>query len=93
MVILSPSGKKLASVKFPQPSIQRPVLMDVNGDGVADVIVTTTDAVWAYVVVLRASSTSMFRMAVGFLLLGILLALLRNRFQRRPGTRTTDAPL
>jgi hypothetical protein len=93
MVILSPSGKKLASTKFPQPSIQRPVLMDVNGDGVADVIVTTTDAVWAYVVVLRASSTSMYRMAVGFVLLGILLALLRNRFQRHPGRRTTDAAL
>jgi FG-GAP repeat len=89
-VVLSPSGKKLAATKFPQPSIERPALMDVNGDGVADVVVTTTDAVWAYVVVLRASSTSMDRVGAGFVLLGILLALLRNRFQRRPGKRTTD---
>jgi hypothetical protein len=91
MLLLSPAGRRLASIKFPQPSLSRPVLMDVNGDGVMDVVVTTTDAVWAYPVHLRATSTSMFRMAVGFVLLGTLLALLRNRFQQNPGKRATDA--
>jgi hypothetical protein len=90
MLLLSPAGRKLASIKFPQPSLARPVLMDVNGDGVMDVVVTTTDAIWAYPIHLRATSTSLFRMAVGFVLLGILLSLLRNRFQQNPGKRATD---
>ena len=66
------------------------MLMDVNGDGVTDVVVMTTDAIWAYPIYLRATSTSLLRMAVGFVLLGILLALVRNRFQQHPGKRSTD---
>ena len=90
LAVLSPRGKPLASTAFPQPARSRPFLMDVNGDGVVDVVVVTTDAVWAYAVRLRATGTSLLRLTVGLLLMGVLLALVRNRFQAQSGKRSTD---
>ena len=71
--------------------IQRPVLADLNGDGTTDVLVATADAYWGYTVHVRTGSSVFFRIAVGLLLMGVMLALLRNRFGPKPGKRSTDA--
>jgi hypothetical protein len=84
-------GKVLASASFPQPSISRPVLADVNGDGTTDVLVMTTDAVWGYQVVVRTGAPVFLRIMTGLLLMGMMLAVLRNRFGPHPGKRSTDA--
>jgi hypothetical protein len=84
-------GKVLASASFPQPSISRPVLADVNGDGTTDILVMTTDAVWGYQVVVRTGAPVFLRIMTGLLLMGMMLALLRNRFGPHPGKRSTDA--
>jgi hypothetical protein len=84
-------GKVLASASFPQPSISRPVLADVNGDGTTDVLVMTTDAVWGYQVTVRTGAPVVLRIMTGLLLMGMMLAVLRNRFGPHPGKRSTDA--
>jgi hypothetical protein len=85
------SGKLLSTAAFPQPVVQRPILVDFNGDGTTDVIVATADAYWGYHVSVRTGSSIFFRLTVGLLLIGIMLALLRNRFGPHPGKRATDA--
>ena len=81
MVVLSAtSANVLASTNIPQRSLRRPILTDVSGDGVSDVLVTTADAIWGYQVIVRTGASIFFRIMVGLLLMGILLALLRNRY-------------
>jgi hypothetical protein len=84
-------GSVLASASFPQPSVRRPVLADVNGDGTTDVLIMTTDAVWGYHVVVRTGASIVLRIMTGLLLMGMMLAVLRNRFGPHPGKRSTDA--
>lgn len=85
------TGDLLSTAAFPQPVVQRPILMDFNGDGTTDVLVATADAYWGYSVHVRTGSSIFFRIAVGLLLMGVMLALLRNRFGPKPGKRSTDA--
>lgn len=81
MAILSAtSANVLASTNIPQRSLRRPILGDVSGDGVTDVLVTTADAIWGYQIFIRTGASVFFRILVGLLLMGILLALLRNRY-------------
>ena len=91
MALVAPrSGTLLSTAAFPQPVTQRPVLVDFNGDGTSDLIVTTVDAFWGYHVSVRTGSSVFFRIAVGLLLMGVMLALIRNRFGPKPGKRSTD---
>ena len=85
------SGTVLSTAAFPQPVVQRPILMDFNGDGTTDILVPTADAFWGYQVTVRTGSSVFFRIVVGLLLMGVMLAILRNRFGPRPGKRSTDA--
>lgn len=92
LVLLSARrGKYLASATFPQPSLMQPQIMDLNGDGTSDVLVVTADAYWGYNIHVRTGTSIGFRLVVGLLLLGMMLALLRNRFGPHPGKRSTDA--
>jgi hypothetical protein len=92
MVLISlRSGKVLADVSFPQTSLDRPILADVTGDGTADVMIRSTDAIWGYHVAVQSGASTLFRILVGLLLMGMALALLRNRFGQRSDKRSTDA--
>lgn len=84
------SGKVLASVAYPQPSIRRPILVDFDGDGTTDLLVQTKDAIWGFKVIVVTGSSLLLRILVGLLLLSILVALLRNKFGPHPGKRSTD---
>lgn len=85
------SGTLLSTAAFPQPVVQRPILVDFNGDGTTDIMIPTADAFWGYHVTVRTGSSIFFRIAVGLLLMGVMLAVLRNRFGPHPGKRSTDA--
>jgi hypothetical protein len=96
MALLSAtSGQVLASTNVPQRSLRRPILADVSGDGVTDVMMISADAVWGYQVIVRTGASIFFRILVGLLLMGILIALLRNRYGstsvRDRYKRSTDA--
>lgn len=92
MVLLSlRSGKVLAEAPFPQTSIDRPIVADVSGDGTPDVIIRSADAIWGYHVVVQSGASTLFRILVGLLLMGIALALLRNKFGQKGDKRSTDA--
>jgi len=84
------SGHVLASAKFPQPSRSRPRLVDFNGDGTTDVLVSTTDAIWGYQVSVHTGVAIFYRIVVGLLIMGLMLAVLRNKFGPHPGKRSTD---
>lgn len=94
-VLSATSASVLASANIPQRSLRRPVLADVSGDGVTDVMVITADAIWGYQVLVRTGASIFFRILVGLLMMGILLALLRNRYGgtsvRDRYKRSTDA--
>ena len=94
-VLSATSANILASTNIPQRSLRRPILTDVSGDGVTDVLVTTADAIWGYQILIRTGASIFFRILVGLLLMGILLALLRNRYGggsvRDRYKRSTDA--
>ena len=96
MALLSATlGNVLAAANVPQRSLRRPVLVDVSGDGVTDIMVISADAVWGYQVIVRTGASIFCRILVGLLLMGILLALLRNRYGstsvRDRYKRSTDA--
>ena len=84
------TGTVLASAKFPQPSITRPILVDFDGDGTTDVMIQSKEALWAFKIVVRTGSSVLLRILVGLLLMGLLLAMLRNRYGPHPGKRSTD---
>lgn len=94
-VMSATSPNVLATANIPQRSLHRPILADVSGDGVTDVMVITADAVWGYQILVRTGASIFFRILVGLLLMGILLALLRNQFGgaslRDRHKRSTDA--
>lgn len=89
-LLAASSGHILALSTFPQPSTRRPRLVDLNGDGTTDLLVCTKDAIWGYHVVVRTGTSVPFRIIVGLLIMGLMLALLRNRFGPHPGKRSTD---
>jgi hypothetical protein len=92
MVLMSlRSGKVLAEATFPQTSLDRPIVADVSGDGTPDIIVRSVDAIWGYHVVVQSGASTLFRILVGLLLMGIALALLRNKFGQKGDKRSTDA--
>ena len=92
MVLMSlRSGKVLAEASFPQTSLDRPIVADVSGDGTPDVIIRSIDAIWGYHVVVQSGASTLFRIIVGLLLMGIALALLRNKFGQKGYKRSTDA--
>ena len=79
-VLSATSANVLAATNIPQRSLRRPILADISGDGVTDVMVITADAVWGYQILVRTGASIFFRILVGLLLMGIMLALLRNQF-------------
>jgi hypothetical protein len=84
------SGNVLAEASFPQTSLDRPIVADVSGDGTPDIIIRSADAIWGYHVVLQSGASTLFRIIVGLLLMGIALALLRNKFGQKGDKRSTD---
>lgn len=90
ILIAASSGHLLGSATFPQPSDRRPQLVDLNGDGTTDILVSTSDAIWGYHVVVRTGTSIPFRILVGLLIMALMLALLRNRFGPQPGKRSSD---
>ena len=91
MVLLSAgSGRVLASGHFPQTSKTRPILADLSGDGTTDIIISANDALWGYQVIVQTGASVMSRILTGLLLMGMALALLRNRFGQRSDKRSSD---
>jgi hypothetical protein len=91
MVLLSAgTGHILASAHFPQMSQTRPILADLTGDGTTDIIISSNNALWGYQVIVRTGASVLFRILTGLLLMGMALALLRNRFGQRSDKRSTD---
>jgi hypothetical protein len=91
VALLSPMmGRLLATATFPQPSSKRPRLVDFDGDGTTDLLVTTTDAVWGYHIIVNTGASILLRIMIGLLIMSIMLAALRNKFGPRPGKRSTD---
>jgi hypothetical protein len=84
------TGGVLASVPFPQTSTFRPVLAEVSGDGTTDVMILSSDGIWGFQIQVRPGSPIMLRIAVGLLIMGLMLAVLRNRFGQRTDKRATD---
>eukprot|EP00980_Cylindrotheca_fusiformis_P028997 scaffold22692_cov198-Cylindrotheca_fusiformis.AAC.1 len=84
------NGALLASATFPQTSIGRPVLAEVSGDGTTDVLVLSTDGIWGYHLSVYPGSRVALRIMTGLLFLGLLLAVLTNRFGQKKGKRSTD---
>ena len=68
----------------------RPILADLTGDGTTDIIIATNDALWGYQVIVQSGASVLFRILTGLLLMGMALALLRNRFGQRSDKRSTD---
>jgi len=91
MILSLKSGKVLASATFSQTSLDRPILADATGDGTPDVLIRSADAIWGYQAVVQSGASTLFRILVGLLLMGMLLALLRNRFGQKGDKRSTDA--
>jgi hypothetical protein len=84
------NGGILASVPFPQTSIIRPMLAEVSGDGTTDVMILSAEAIWGFQITVRPGTPVMSRIMVGLLLMGLMLAVLRNRFGQRTDKRATD---
>ena len=89
-VLSADKGTLLALASFPQRSLTRPIMVDLNGDGTSDLMVQTMDAVWGYQIVVSTGSSIGLRIMVGLLFMALLLAMLRNRFGPHPGKRSTD---
>ena len=48
LMLLSASGHLRAEAQMPQPPRRRPILGDFDGDGAADVLVVSDDAIWGF---------------------------------------------
>mmetsp|Transcript_33252 Transcript_33252/g.80383 ORF Transcript_33252/g.80383 Transcript_33252/m.80383 type:complete len:792 (+) Transcript_33252:86-2461(+) len=92
MAVLSvKNGGLLAAAEFPQTSIERPIIAELSGDGTADVLVLSNDAIWGYQVSVYPGSKVFLRIMTGLLYMGLLLALLSNRFgDHKQDKRSTD---
>jgi hypothetical protein len=88
-VLSAKTGVILASAVFPQVSRLRPILADVSGDGSTDVMVLTEDGVWGFQISVHPGSPVVLRIVVGLLLMGLMLAVIRNRYGRQD-RRSTD---
>lgn len=93
-VVSVQTGHIMAQASFPQIAVERPVLAEVSGDGTADLLVQSKDGIWGFSLQVRQGSPVVLRFAVGFLLFGMLMAILRNRFGsdgvRGKDVRATD---
>ena len=86
------TGAMLALAAFPQTSIRGPVLAKVSGgDGTTDVFITSKDGIWCYQISIHPGSNVFVRIMVGLLIMGLMLALLMNRFGQRKDKRSSDA--
>jgi hypothetical protein len=88
-ILSAKTGSVLASAVFPQISELTPILADVSGDGSTDVIISTKDGIWGYQIVVNRGSPTTLRILVGLLLFALMLATIRNRYDRRD-KRSTD---
>lgn len=89
-VISVKNGAVLASVTFPQTSMSRPMLAEVTGDGTTDVLVLSTDGIWGIQLSVYPGSRVILRILTGLLLMGLMLAVLANRFGQNKDKRSTD---
>jgi hypothetical protein len=91
MAVLSvKDGGVLASASFPQTSTARPVLAEVSGDGTTDVMILSADAIWGFQISVKPGASIALRIMVGLMLMGLMLAVLRNRFGQRKDKRSTE---
>ncbi|KAL3940581.1 MAG: hypothetical protein SGBAC_004911 [Bacillariaceae sp.] len=92
MAVLSvKNGAMLTSAEFPQTSIERPIVAEMSGDGTADVLVLSQDAIWGYQLSVYPGSKVILRLMTGLVYMGLLLALLSNRFGgQKKDKRSTD---
>jgi hypothetical protein len=87
------TGHIMTSYTLPQTSIVRPYIMDINQDGTSDLIIVTKDAIWGYIMIVRTTTNNtivLYHILIGILIMGFMLAYLRNRFGPNPGQRSTD---
>jgi hypothetical protein len=84
------TGAVLASASFPQTSISRPILAEVSGDGTTDVLIFSTDGIWGIQLSVHAGSRVALRILTGLLFMGLMLAVLANRFGQKKDKRSTD---
>lgn len=89
-IVSAATGEILSAAPFPQASELRPQLVDFNGDGISDIVVVTGNAIWGYGVQVDTTGSVPYRIGYGLLLMGLMLALLRNQMGPRPGKRSTD---
>lgn len=89
-ILSAQTGSLLATAPLAEHPAVRPMILDLNGDGTSDILVLTRNAIWGYTVTVGAGASVTFRIIVGLLAMGLMLALLRNRFGQRPGKRGTD---
>jgi hypothetical protein len=84
------TGAVLASASFPQTSISRPILAEVSGDGTTDVLIFSTDGIWGIQLSVYPGSRVTLRILTGLLFMGLMLAVLANRFGQKKDKRSTD---
>ena len=66
------SGSELGALVFPQDAASVPIVCDLNGDGVDDILIITADAVWGYLTHVN-SSTTLERIVIFGVLFGMLV--------------------
>ncbi len=83
--VVSESGAVCAEVRLEQIPVSSPVIADFNDDGLNDVIIVTTDAIYGYTQ-RRHVATKLFSLLVGVLLAALLLTAVA-RGSSTPGSR------
>ena len=89
-IVTAISGRLLSIVTYPQLSMTRPQVVDINGDGTSELLEISNDAIWGYVVSVQTRASVSFQILVGLLLMGMMLAVLQNHFGQHPVRRSTD---
>ena len=78
LVIMSAHGTKLGEQSYPQEPVHRPQLIDLNQDGVIDLLVVSNDGIWLFNI--RFTSGSNWLIALnGLLFLLLIISLVMNR--------------
>eukprot|EP01083_Nonionella_stella_P073722 199574_1 len=75
-IFSSGRGQLLAVESFPQVAVAQPILTDLNGDGITDVVVLTTDGVWGYTVHITVDRSRFLLILNTVLMVAIGIALL-----------------
>jgi len=88
-ILCAKSGSILTSVVFPQTLEMKPILADVSGDGLTDIIISTKDGIWGYQIFIHRGSPTLLRILVGLFLFALMLATIRNRYDHKH-RRSTD---